>query len=81
MCNYPQETILNFYKSKHEKFRRFGGANKHFFRKMDLITKALSLLYIWHNSDSFLKAVMSRLYREHRDASEDFVKGVPNRFC
>ena len=29
----------------------------------------------------FLKAVMNRLYREHRDASEDFVKGVPNRFC
>ena len=80
MCDYLQETILNFYKGKHEEYRRFS-VNKHLFRKIDLVTKARSLLYIWHNSDSFLKAVMSRLYREHRDASEDFVKGVPNRFC
>ena len=52
MCDYPQETILNFYKGKDEKIRRFGGVNKHLFRKIDLITKARSLLYIWHNSDS-----------------------------
>ena len=30
----------------------FGGVNKHLFRKIYLITKAQSLLYIWHNSDS-----------------------------
>ena len=32
----------------------FGGFNKHLFKKIDLITKAQSLLYtgIWHNSDS-----------------------------
>ena len=38
MCDYPQETILNFYKGKHEEFRRFGGVNKHLFRKIDSIT-------------------------------------------
>ena len=32
MCDYPQETILNFYKGKHEEFRRFGGVNKHLFK-------------------------------------------------
>ena len=30
----------------------FGGVNKHLFRKIDLIIKAQSLLYRWHNSDS-----------------------------
>ena len=52
MCDYSQETILNFYKCKNEKIRRFGGVNKHLFRKIDLITNARSLLHIWYNSDS-----------------------------
>ena len=39
----------------------FGGVNKHLFRKIDLITKAQSLLYRWHNSDGL------KLYEENND--------------
>ena len=39
----------------------FGGVNKHLFRKIDLIAKAQSLLYRWHNSDGL------KLYEENND--------------
>ena len=85
MTASPQETILNVYKGKHEDFRRFDGVNIHLFRKIYLITKARSLLYVWHQAQKtrlilHIPYGTKHVFINTTNKFEDFVKGVTYGF-
>ena len=52
LCDLSAVKKLYFYKVKNENIWRFGGVNKHLFRKVNLIIRAQFLLCRLHNSDS-----------------------------